>query len=266
MEDWKLFEFECAKYLQSKHDNDNLIFNVSGGSNSNTSDIQVIKNKTCGISIECKMSNAQCGQFVLFVDNTNKKFVYSTKNKTPFDDATKFVVSEMDRNFEDCCVSSSKNLPISNNVIIQWVKNYYLNIKKSKYGITKSNNEFIVFPISKIDKYFNFSSQYRVKKSGSSRPSKKNVDEITTLLTSLNNNTHIYFINKDCFCKLNYSQDEFILSGEKYRYKFLKEGEQYRIRRLSNTKNANFIVTIKLKRFEQDLDDLKEFENDLMKL
>jgi hypothetical protein len=264
---WELLEIKCGEYLHNTYyGSNNLQFKVAGGSNSNTSDIQVIKDNKCGLDIECKSSNAQSGQFVLFVDEANKKFIYSPKNKTPYDDAVKLVISEMDSKFDECCVSSANDLPIANEVIVNWVKNHYINTKHSKYGITESNNEFIIFPISKMDEYFDFTAQYRVKKSGSSRPSKRNVAEISILLESLDSNAHIEFVNRDCFATFNYHQDEFVLSGEKYRYKFSKESDRYKIRRLSNTYNANFIVTINLKKFKQDLQDLKEFEHDLMML
>lgn len=266
MKEWEVLEIKCGEHLRNIYGNNGLQFKVAGGYNSNTSDIQVIKDKKCCLAIECKSSNAQSGQFVLFVDEANKKFIYSPKNKTPYDDAVKLVLSEMDSKFNDCCVSSAKDLPISNEVIVNWVKNHYLNTKQSKYGITESNNEFIIFPISKMDEYFDFTAQYRVKKSGSSRPSKRNVAEISVLLESLDSNAHIEFVNRDCFATFNYHQDEFVLSGEKYRYKFSKESDRYKIRRLSNTCNANFIVTINLKKFNQDLKDLKEFEHDLMML
>lgn len=264
MTEWEKFEIKCGEYLNNTYGNNILQFKVTGGSNSNTSDIQVFKSNTCDIAIECKMNLAQCGQFVLSVDNINKKFIFSKRNKTPYDDAAKAVILEMDNHFDECCITSAKKLPISIDTIVQWVKNYYITFKQSKYCITESNDKFIIFPISKIDEYFDFSANYRVKKSGSSRPSKRNVNEITSLISSLDSSSQIEFVNKDCFAKLNHQQDEFVLSGDKYRYKFLREGDKYRIRRLSNTCNANFIVTIKLKKFEQDMQDIKKFENDLI--
>lgn len=261
---WELLEIKCGEYLQNTYGGNNLQFKVAGGSNYNTSDIQVIKDNKCSLAIECKSSNAQSGQFVLFVDEANKKFIYSPKNKTPYDDAVKLVISEMDSKFDECCVSSANDLPIANEVIVNWVKNHYINTKHSKYGITESNNEFIIFPISKMDEYFDFTAQYRVKKSGSSRPSKRNEDELNMLLNNMGVSSSVEFVNRKCFARFNHADEEFVLVGEKYRYKFIKEGEQYRVRRLSNTCNANFIVTIKLKKFEQDKKDLLEFEKDLI--
>ena len=264
MKEWEVLEIKCGEHLRNTYKNNGLQFKVAGGSNSTTSDIQVIKDNKCHLAIECKSPNAQSGQFVLFVDNINKKFVFSPKNKTPYDDAVKLVLSEMDSRFDECCVSSAKDLPIANEVIVNWVKNYYLNTKQSKYGITKSDSGFIIFPISKMDEYFDFTAQYRVKKSGSSRPSRRNEDELNMLLNNMGISSSVEFVNKECFARFNYTDEDLVLVGEKYRYKFIKEGEQYRVRRLSNTCNANFIVTIRLKKFEQDKKDLLEFEKDLI--
>lgn len=264
MKEWEVLEIKCGEHLHNTYGSNDLQFKVAGGSNSNTNDIQVIKDKKCILAIECKSPNAQSGQFVLFVDEANKKFIYSPKNKTPYDDAVKLVLSEMDSKFDECCVSSAKDLPIANEVIVNWVKNHYINTKHSKYGITESNNGFIIFPISKMDEYFDFTAQYRVKKSGSSRPSRRNEDELNMLLNNMGISSSVEFVNRECFARFNRTDEEFVLVGEKYRYKFIKEGEQYRVRRLSNTCNANFIVTIKLKKFEQDKKDLLEFEKDLI--
>jgi hypothetical protein len=265
MEDWKKFEIECRNHLQREYSNNDITFNVEGGYNSYSSDIQVIRDNNCFLSIECKKNPAQCGQFVLSVDNVNKKFIYSPKNKTPLNDSSIKIVEEMEEHFDECCVATTKDIPISEGAISQWVKNYYQNTKQSKYCITNGDGEFIIIPIDKLDEYFTFSAKYRVKKSGSARPSKKNIDELNKLLESLNVNTSIFFCEKECYAKFNYSQDEFVISGEKYRYKFSKDGDVYKIRRLSNTKNANFIVTIRLKKFKQDNQDLIAFKKDLSK-
>ena len=263
MEDWKNFEIECRNHLQREYSNNNITFNVEGGYNSYSSDIQVVRDNKCFLSIECKKNPAQCGQFVLSVDNVNKKFIYSPRNKTPLNESSKKVIEEMEEHFEECCVATTKDIPISEDVISQWVKNYYQNIKQSKYCITNGDDGFIIIPVDKLDEYFTFSAKYRVKKSGSARPSKKNIDELNALLKAHNINKSIEFRNKECYADFNYEQDEFVLSGEKYRYKFVKDGESYKIRRLSNTKNANYIVTIRLKKFKQDKRYLKKFINDL---
>lgn len=264
MEKWQIFEHECAEYLQSKYSKMGIDFKVTGGYDSSSSDIQVLKNENRIFSIECKMSAAQCGQFVLFADEKNKRFVFSQHNKTPYNDFAKKIIDEMEKRFE-LCISSSKDLPIPENVISEWVKDYYLNFKKSKYCITQSNCGYIIFPIEHIDKYFEFSAKYRTKKSGSSNPSKNNVPEIVSLLKNIDTTIKVGFKNSECFADFNYPHEKFILQGVKYRYQFAKDGNSYKIKRLSNTSNANFIVSIRLKEEKQDTIDLQNFERNLIK-
>lgn len=264
METWQIFENECAEYLQNKYSDKGLKFIVTGGHDSNKSDIQVLKNKDTILAIECKMSAAQCGQFVLFVNEQKKEFIFSTKNKTPYDRYVEAVIKEMELKFDECNVSS-KDLPISENVISQWVKNYYINVKKSRYCITRSDLGFIIFPIENMEKYFEFSAKYRIKKSGSTNPTKNNIREIEKLLNKIDVKTKIELDKSNCFAEFKYNKDKFILKGEKYRYLFVAEDAKYKIRRLSNTCNANFIVSIKLKADKQNENDLLNFEKDLVK-
>ncbi len=264
MEEWQIFENECANYLQKEYSDRGVNFIVAGGYDANKSDIQVIKNNKQIFSIECKMSVAQCGQFVLFIDELNKNFIFSKKNKAPYDDYVKSVIVEMEQNFDKCKVST-KDLPISQKVICEWVKNYYLNVKKSSYCITRSNLGFIVLPIENIDNYFDFSAKYRIKKSGSTNPTKNNKEEIKEILHQINVISDVEMTNSGCFAKFAYNKDKFILCGNKYRYQFTKDGAKYKIRRLSNTNNANFIVSIKLKEATQKYVDLARFESELIK-
>lgn len=264
METWEIFENECSEYLQKKYSEKGVKFTVTGGHDANQSDIQVMKDNKTILSIECKMSAAQCGQFVLFVDEMNKKFIFSKKNRTPYDNFVDSVIKEMEQKFDECNVST-KDLPISQKVICDWVKNYYLNIKKSGYCITRSELGFIVFPIEHMDNYFEFSAKYRVKKSGSTNPTKNNIKEIEEILQQINVTADIEMSDSGCFARFTFNKEKFILCGNKYRYLFAQDGALYRIRRLSNTSNANFIVSIKLKEIMQKVDDLKRFESDLIK-
>lgn len=264
MENWEIFENECAEYLQKKYSEEGLNFIVTGGHDANKSDIQVVKNDEIILSIECKMNAAQCGQFVLFVDEMNKKYIFSKKNRTPYDYYVESIVKEMEQKFDECNVST-KDLPISKEVISEWVKNYYLNVKKSAYCITQSKAGFIVFPIENMDNYFDFTAKYRVKKSGSSNPSLNNKKEIEEILKQLGVTSSIEITNSVCTAQFAYKEEKFVRYGNKYRYQFTQDGNKYKIRRLSNTSNANFIVSIKLKVKKQNIDDLKKFESDLIK-
>ncbi len=263
MKNWEKFEKECAQYLKEKYKE--LTFKVTGGHDSNNNDIIVIKNKQEICSIECKMPTAQCGQFVLFIDKENHNITFSKRNKTPYDKYVKEIIAEIKKNIDLENISSKENLPISEYSIINWVKNYYSAIKGTKYCITKYESDYIIFPIKNIEHYFSFSAKYRPKTSGSSNPSNNNITEIEKILESNYTNFKIEIKGKEYFATINDTRDTFVLFGGKYRYQFSKENKKYKIRRLSNTTNSNFIVSIKLKNHTQRESDLSNFEKFLLK-
>lgn len=259
MEAWEKFEIECVEYLNEKFGNEAICFRINGGHNANVSDIEVSKAGSRVMSLECKMDTAQCGQFVLFTDYENRKFIFSPRNKTPQDRYVDAIISEMENNFDSCKEPSNEDLRISEKVIIEWVKHYYLNVKETEFCITNSGSDYIIFPINSIDKYFSFSAKYRPKRSGSSRPSKTNLAEIADKLHKVGIKSPIIYSKDDCYIELCDEREKFIIQAQKYRYQFKKDGNRYYINRLSNTKNANFIVSIRLKNRMQQDDDLQAF-------
>ena len=263
MKNWEKFEKECAEFLNNKYKE--LTFKVTGGHDSNNNDIIVIKNKKEVCSIECKMPTAQCGQFVLFIDKEKHNIIFSKRNKTPYNRFVKTIIAEMKENLDINNISSSDNLPISEKSIINWVKNYYSAIKRTNFCITRYKSNYIIFPIKNIEHYFSFSAKYRPKTSGSSNPSKKNLEEIENILQSNYANYEIEIKGKEYYASINETRDTFIIPGEKYRYQFSRELKKFKIRRLSNTTNSNFIVSIKLKNCNQKESDLSNFEKFLLK-
>ena len=169
----------------------------------------------------------------------------------------------MNKNFEQC--KSGHDLPISEELIFEWVKSYYSEFKGSKYCITKSNDNFLIFPIEEMNKYFSFSAKYRIKKSGSSTPSLMNKSEIEEALQSINISASINFDNSICTASFDHNNDRFIIKGKNYKYQFTRNDSNFIVRRLSNTNNANFIVSIRLRKFNQEETDLNAFEQDLIK-
>ena len=153
MENWELFEYECCEFLNEKYKGNKIKFKLIGGHDSHANDIIVIRQQKPNLFIECKMPEAQCGQFVLFVDNNLKKFIYSPRNKTPNDKYVQTIVSELDNIFDQCCIPSLKDLPIPKKIIYDWVKNYYKNVKGASFIITKGTEGYIIIPIDNIDYY-----------------------------------------------------------------------------------------------------------------
>ena len=258
MQKWEKFENDCVKYLKSLYKSHD--FKLTGGHNSNNCDIEVKKDGRFLCSLECKMDSAQCGKFVLYVDKKKRKITFSARNKTLCNKYVEAIIKEMDTKFDECFSSSKKDLPISEKLIYQWVKDYYSNVKGTKFFITQSKyGNFIIIPIDRIDKYFSFTAKYRMKISGSSSPSESNLDEINDLLIKNELNAKLEYSNSMCYAKFSCNKEKFVLKGAKYRYQFTKSGCKYLIRRLSNTTNSNFIVSIKLKEENQKESDFLEF-------
>lgn len=264
MEQWKKFENDCYEYLKNQYSTYNTIFHHNGGSDSTVSDISVIKHGKVEYYIETKMSNAQSGQFVLLPDEIQREFVFSPKNKSTPNFLTELITEYMNNDFDkfNNAGTAGVNLNIDNNIFSKWIINYYAK-KNVKYLMTRDYSSYIIFPISQFGKYFDVSAKFRIKKSGSREPAKKDFPIIKEHLKeefSINNFNVLgkkLFITSDA----NVSKVRFIIGNYTY-YLSPKEGNLYEIRCLSNTYNMNVIFSISLKR-NQDLTDLKTFENDL---
>lgn len=260
---WQSFENECYNYLNSKYGSI-AKFIALGKSDSKHSDIQVFPVHDLPFFVEIKSSEAQCGQFVLIPDETQHKFIYSEKNPTPFFSTTKMIMDHMDSLFREYvnAGTAGRQISLDKNIFYHWVKDYYTS-KNVKFFITKASN-YIVFPIEQFDAYFDISCTYRMKRSGSSSPSKSNIREIEDILLKNNIKGQLVTYGKEYYLKTAMNITDLKLKGSRYTYIFrAAENSQYRIRRLSNTCNSNVIFQISLKKLIQDKNDLCAFEQSL---
>ena len=212
------------------------------------------------------MSSAQSGQFVLFPKNG--KFEYSQRNAHPQNGPTREIIKYMNGNFETYRTPGTKGveLTIPSSYLYKWVKEYYKTVKKEEYFITKKDDDFVLFPVDKIEEYLIISAKYREKKSGSSAPSYKNKDDIEYTVKSANLSYSDLNIGASSTITLKKCNESTLtLQGKSYRYQFKRvSGNVFQIRRLSNTSNSNVIFSISINK-SQGADDLKKFEDDLTK-
>lgn len=246
---WKKFEELCLIYLQTKYTElVNIQFHLGGQSNSHESDIFVTQNGQILFYIEVKMANSQCGQFVVIPDHD--KFIYSPKNMYPINTYAESILNYMNENFDNLrdVSTSGDPLHISSDLAFGWIKQHYTN-KRVKFFITHDGVNFKIFPIDLLNLYFEVEPKYRIKKSGSSRPSHSNMTEVSSLVNDpgvvYNYDNGSVSIITSCGV---IDQTGKILNGNKYSY-LLKETSHntYAVRRLSNTRNANVIFSIHLK-------------------
>lgn len=244
---WNNFEIDCFNYLNKSY-NQLANFLYKGGYNSNEPDILVLKKNGESFSIETKCCPAQCGQFVLFPDEENNRFIYSTLNATPLNQYSIKIIDFMNKNFAFFCQAGTKGKKIlmehSDIVFSNWIINHY-KMKNTKFFIT---NNFKIIPIEMFAENFNIQATYRVKKSGSSPIGIKNIILLKeTNILKKYNIKNLRIDNNKLFVSSSKDLNKTIFTLNYNTYMFAKRNNEFEIRKLSNTYNANVIFSISLK-------------------
>lgn len=257
------FEIRCYEYLRHLYNVGNITFHREGGMDSTKSDIAVVKDGQTNFYIEAKDTSAQSGQFVLLPDQESKTFVFSPRNHSEPNKMTEIMVEYMNSDFDrfNNAGTAGEALDIDSSIFSEWIIKYYRE-KNVKYVISYKNN-YVVLPIRRFAAYFDILANYRIKKSGSGEPAKKDIPAVKQAIELLYPTVSFITQGKKLFASLSesISQDRFIIGKYTYYFSGQASGE-YEIRRLSNTYNMNVIFSIQLKKL-QDPSDLAEFEADL---
>lgn len=246
MEKWEQFEIDSTKYLNDNYGN-KAIFIHQGGADSTVPDIKVQTKAGKCYYIEAKHCPAQCGQFVLIPNLKTLTFDYSSKNISKINDYSRKIMSVMNSDFDAFKEAGTSGKSIifdgDQEVYAAWIIDIYKS-KGVKYIIT---NNYSILPIDDFSKAFDVSAKYRIKRSGSSSVGKSKINAIKNHLisnypiSSCRNDGDKLFV-KSTSDLHNY---RFILDGTEYMIS--SRGDEYEIRRLSNTFNANVIFSISLK-------------------
>ncbi|MDS3888918.1 hypothetical protein WL482_04280 [Staphylococcus hominis] len=274
MKEWEKFERETYLWVKNNYNlNENEII-LEGGSNSNRSDLR-IDYKGNQFYIEIKHSPSQASQFVaLYCDN---KYIYSPGNKTKLE--TNINLKQVAEQILKSLNQLNKKVIDTETIIInnpeKWVIDYYLN-KKVKYIITNYNKETIVFPIERINDYFNIKIVARYKKSGSRAIPKKDYERVKKFINNKFDGTSIFDTN-DGFIFKNSNLNNIITNkrnngiyeiSEKnennYRMKINRIEEcrdKYEVKKLSDTNNLTIVFNLETKS-PQKPNDLKKFNDE----
>lgn len=271
MTKWEKAELTSCQYLQETYGNAmGITFRHKGGADSTVPDIAVIKNGSLHFYVECKMDNAQSGQFVVFSDPKLQRFVFSGRNHSDLTDVTKKIITSMESSFSyyDNPGKKGKILDVSESLQAQWIMEYY-GSKGVRFFIVPTENSYILFPLRMFPRYFSVEGTYRVKKSGSATPSKKIIPELTNTLAETYHIPEAFIIAKKNHLYITDTSKDLdnhsvFLQGTEYRIRS-RSNPAYEVRKLSDTHNANVIFSISLKQ-EQQPEDLKEFEDTLSSL
>lgn len=277
MSKWEKLESDCFKKIVHDYGDFATIL-PHGKSDSTRPDIEVVLKSGETFYIEVKSRNAQCCQFVLFPDDKSKNFIFSDRNKTPKSDACSKIIDHMNKSYSRYHKPTQNgiDIDIEKDILYDFVNEYYSS-KLVKYFMTQDKNKnYIIFPASNFKNYFDITSCYRRKKSGSSEPGKTHIPEIMDGLIdySINGTVDIVEIDKPR-CMLttdnnNLHKERLICTDYTYELKNNEHSKQvippnilsyiYEIRKLSNTNNPNVICQLEFKNVQQDFDDLNDFK------
>jgi hypothetical protein len=241
---WEDFEVSCTDYL-----NQNFgafaKFTHKGGADSTKPDILVETKKGVVFYIEAKHSPAQCGQFVLFPNITTREFEYSRLNTSPINKYSKMIMNYMNQSFDEYREAGTKgkeiNMKNSSEIFSNWIVKIYKD-KGVNFFIT---NNYTIIPIEDFSKYFYVTAKYRIKRSGSSDVGK---GKIASIISYISANTYGVYEhhtkNSKLFVKSNQELHNQRFVIQDYEYMFSLRKNEYEIRKLSNTYNANVIFSV----------------------
>lgn len=247
MATWKEFEVQCTDYLNNTFGNYARFFH-QGGADSTVPDILVRTNSGKSFYIEAKHSPAQCGQFVLLPDLNSRTFLYSHQNTTPINSYAEMIINYMNQDFdafrEAGTAGKDIEMPNDSNIFANWIIQSY----QDKGVVFFITNEHTLLPIEQLNHYFEVSAKYRIKRSGSANVGKSRIAPVIDYITS-----HDYLITDSRMkgSKLLVSSPHdlddhrFTLRG--IEYMFSLRGNEYELRKLSHTNNANVIFSIRQK-------------------
>lgn len=244
---WEEFEVQCTNYLNNKFGCYASFFH-QGGSDSTVPDILVKTNTGKSFYIDAKHSPAQCGQFVLLPDLDTYTFKYSRQNINHINKYAKIIMDYMNQDFdafrEAGTAGKDINIPNGSNIFASWIIQTYQK-KGTEFFIT---NGYTLLPIKQFSYYFEVTAKYRIKRSGSGNVGKNRINLVMNYIVAHNyaiTNSRVNGNKLFVSTSRNLHNLRFILQGDEYMFSL--RGNEYELRKLSNTYNANVIFSIRQK-------------------
>lgn len=248
---WKDFERKAAKYLESTLELIPYVFVFpEGGSDSNLPDVKIMKLDKFLLNIEIKESNSQAGQFVIkLVDNIYEFSDSNRVDRTPCLPVIAHINNNINKYLD--VQQSGISVDLTQEQMARRIIYHYEITKNSKFIITGSENDFVVFPTYEIEKYFDIECVVRRKKSGSQDIPFNKLHEIIKIIKENGYETAVQTTDgKQLFVKSDHDLhkkkiDVDYFDGVIYFSNLEPRGNVVKI--LSKTNNINVIFTLKLK-------------------
>lgn len=245
MSTWEDFEIDCTRYLNQRF-GAYARFIHQGGSDSTVPDIFVQTATGNTFYIDVKHCPAQCGQFVLLPNIESRTFEYSNLNVNHLNSYAQLIMQHMNHSFDAYCDAGTGGKDIDmnhgNHIFSNWIIQTYQE-KGAKFFIT---NHFTLLPLERFQQYFNVTAKYRIKRSGSGNVGKNRISSVKDFIKNSGYVIENFRTNGDkLFVKSpqNLHNKRFILNGTEYMFSL--RSNEYELRKLSNTYNANVIFSIK---------------------
>lgn len=244
---WEEFEVQCTEYLNDRFGHYAKFFH-QGGADSTVPDILVKANSGKSFYIDAKHSPAQCGQFVLLPDLNSCTFEYSRQNVNRINRYAEMIMDYMNQDFdafrEAGTAGKDIDMPNGSDIFASWIIQTYRD-KGAEFFIT---NDYTILPIEQFSDYFKVSAKYRIKRSGSGNVGKSRINPVMDYIASHDyviTDSHVVGDKLFVSSSRNLHDSRFILRG--IEYMFSLRGDEYELRKLSNTYNANVIFSIRQK-------------------
>jgi hypothetical protein len=270
---WKDFEKTAKNFINKVVKINNVTIEGKGGSNSNVKDLIVKKNNKEIFNIEVKEKKSQIAQFVVEIDEKNKKF-YLGKINDLAKEKTEEILEHMNKNYEyyKNPTQNSIKLKCGEEMMYRCIENYFKE-KNIKFLISATNSKNCVVISSKnFKENFSISGNYRRKKSGSSDLPMKFRQEVKEYLINKFPNSNFEKEDSKFFVKIKTILNKQLNSKLKKRFElknfniFLAETKdemKFRIKKLSKTNGPTVIFSIDFhnKTKDNDLPLLREAIN-----
>jgi hypothetical protein len=192
---WQNFEKSAEEFINKNVQIKNVSIKLSGGSNSNATDLEVKKNNKVIFNIEIKEQKSQISQFVVINEKSKKKFFLGDLKGLAVK-KTKEILEHMNQNYEyykNPMQRGGINLICEKSMMYRCVENYLIE-KKNPFIISSlDKKEFTVISTEKFKDNFSITNcKYRSKPSGTNTLAIKYYDQVKKLFSNKFKDSNIY--------------------------------------------------------------------------